>query len=102
MVAIVLICVAIFFGVGCNSTQGREDSFENKSITHLCNADFIAHIFDKNPQVAREMFCMCQEGAKGSDANKCETIINHNNTVSEKIECKDGGDACLRHFRTRK
>ena len=85
---LITIYIILLSTVSCDTTSKRVDSVENKALENLCNSRTLEKILEVDKQVAREYLCQCQQGAKKSDQNLCESIVNFNNSKAIVELCK--------------
>ncbi len=112
MRSLIIICIfALTCAATCGNKEGiRIDKIENKAAEQLCNSTTLEKLLEGNTvadkQIGREYLCMCQQVAKGSDQNLCETIVNGSNTILQWETCKNDKAEqyakCLRLFERRK
>ena len=106
-ILITALSVGLFSGLSCDTMKGaRVDKVDNKTAENLCNSALVESLFTKDKQIAREYLCLCQQVAKKSDQNLCESVVNINNTIAIKEACNQPDPGlrreCLDLFRSRK
>ena len=102
---IILFLPLVMFAT-CNE-NARVDETKNQALENLCNGDTLNKLLEKDlVNVFREYVCMCQQGAKKSDQNLCEPIVDGNNKAFKIKACElkevaDNKDKCYEIFSKR-